>query len=354
VVSTETQDAGTRRDETRVAGPRASSSADSADPGSAPASPAVRPPLSRSGHDRNAELRLDELGLAAAWSSPDTRVLVVCQGQALVVDEPDPDLPDTDRTRLITVPVYDAPEGDRYLLGRDERGAMYFAVPVESLPGRLDGDARPASLREVGALLDDRDAALFAHAVALEHWHASHGFCPNCGNPTDLAAAGHLRRCARCGREHYPRTDPAVIMAVTDRPADDPEARLLLGRNAAWEPGRFSVLAGFVEPGESLEQAVAREVAEEAALTVTQAIYLGSQPWPFPASIMLGFTALVADPERTTADGNEMRELRWYGRAGLAEAIRAGEIRAANRLSIARALIEHWYGGTLPDARGRG
>jgi NAD+ diphosphatase len=340
-----------------VAPPRASSSAESigAGPTSAPTPtrPIVRPPLSRAGHDRNAELRIDELGLAAAWSSPDTRVLVVSKGQAFVVDEPDPDRPGENRTRLITVPVYDAPEGDRYLLGRDERGAMYFAVPVESLPGPLDGDARPASLREVGALLDDLDAALFAHAVALEHWHASHGFCPNCGNPTELAAAGHLRRCARCGREHYPRTDPAVIMAVTDLPAEHPEAKLLLGRNAAWEPGRFSVLAGFVEPGESLEQAVAREVAEEAALTVTEAVYLGSQPWPFPASIMLGFTALVADPERTTADGNEMRELRWYDRAGLAEAIRAGEIRAANRLSIARALIEHWYGDTLPEASSR-
>ena len=338
-----------------MAGPRASSPAGAVgtDRTPDPARPVVRPPLARGGHDRNAELRLDELGLAAAWSSPDTRVLVVSQGQAFVVDEPDPDRPGEDRTRLITMPVYDAPEGERYLLGRDERGAMYFAVPAEALPGRLDGDARPASLREVGALLDDRDAALFAHAVALEHWHASHGFCPNCGNPTEVAAAGHLRRCARCGREHYPRTDPAVIMAVTDRPAEDPEARLLLGRNAAWEPGRFSVLAGFVEPGESLEQAVAREVAEEASLTVTEAVYLGSQPWPFPASIMLGFTALVADPERTTADGTEMRELRWYTRAGLAEAIHAGEIRAANRLSIARALIEHWYGETLPEAPNR-
>ena len=313
----------------------------------------MRPPLSRSTLDRNSRLRLDELGLAAAWSNPDTRVVVICEGRAFVVDEPDRDPaapPEATVTRLVTVPSYDAPDGERYLLGQDERGAMFFAVPAEALPGRLDGDARPASLREVGVLLSDRDAGLFAHAVGLEHWHRTHRFCPNCGGETATAAAGHVRRCPRCGREHYPRTDPAVIMAVTDRPAGDPQARLLLGRGASWEPRRFSVLAGFVEPGESLEQAVAREVAEEAGLTVVGTEYLGSQPWPFPASIMLGFTAQVADAGRTLADGDEVQELRWYSRSGLADAIAADEVIPANRLSIARALIEHWYGAELPQA----
>ncbi len=297
--------------------------------------------LGRGAVDRSSQLRLDELGLAAAWSNPDTRVLVVSEGRAFVVDEPAADGSAT-VTRLVTLPAFDAPEGDRFLLGRDDRGRMYFAVPAPTLPGRLDGDARPASLREVGLLLSDRDAGLMTHAVALEYWHRSHKFCPNCGHPTESAAAGHVRRCANCGTEHYPRTDPAVIMAVTD-----PDDRLLLGRGASWDAHRYSVLAGFVEPGESLEGAVVREVAEEAGITVTRVDYLGSQPWPFPCSLMLGFTATVDDPERAHADGAELAEVRWFTRDQLAEAVAAGEVIMSAGISIARRLIEHWYGGPL-------
>jgi len=307
--------------------------------------PLGRLALARGTLDRTAELRLDELALAAAWSNPDTQVLVVSEGRAVVVDEPDPVDQDGTRTRLVTLPSYDAPEGDRYFLGRDERGYMFFAVPAETLPGRFDGDARPASLREVGLLLSDRDAGLLTHAVALEYWHRSHRFCSKCGNPTEVAAAGHIRRCAHCGTEHYPRTDPAVIMAVTD-----PQERLLLGRGSSWDTRRFSVLAGFVEPGESLEQAVSREVAEEAGLTVTSVTYLGSQPWPFPCSLMLGFTATVDDPERVRADGDEVQEVRWFSREELAAALAAGEIVLSGRISIARSLIERWYGGSLDSA----
>jgi NAD+ diphosphatase len=304
--------------------------------------PLGRLALARGAVDRTAELRLDELALAAAWSNPDTRVLVVSEGRAFVLDEPDPVEPGATRPRLVTLPSYDAPEGDRYLLGRDESGYTFFAVPAESLPGRFDGDARPASLREVGLHLSDRDAGLLTHAVALEHWHRSHRYCSRCGEPTQVAAAGHIRRCAGCGTEHYPRTDPAVIMAVTD--ADE---RLLLGRGSSWDPRRFSVLAGFVEPGESLEQAVAREVAEEAGLTVTSVTYLGSQPWPFPCSLMLGFTATVDDPERVRADGEEVLEVRWFTRQELAEASASGEIALSGQISIARSLIEHWHGGPV-------
>ncbi|HLK41965.1 MAG TPA: NAD(+) diphosphatase [Thermoleophilia bacterium] len=307
--------------------------------------PLGRLALARGTVDRTVELRLDELALAAAWSNPDTRVLVVSEGRAFVLDEPDPVDPEGTQTRLVTVPSYDAPEGDRYFLGRDESGFMFFAVPTETLPGRLDGDARPASLREVGLLLSDRDAGLLTHAVALEHWHRSHRFCSKCGNPTEVAAAGHIRRCAHCGTEHYPRTDPAVIMAVTD-----PEERLLLGRGSSWDLRRFSVLAGFVEPGESLEQAVAREVAEEAGLTVTSVTYMGSQPWPFPYSLMLGFNATVDDPERIRADGEEVLEVRWFSRQELAEAVASGEVVLSGRISIARSLIERWYGGSLDSA----
>ncbi|HZU57216.1 MAG TPA: NAD(+) diphosphatase [Actinocrinis sp.] len=307
--------------------------------------PLGRLALARGAVDRTAELRLDELALAAAWSNPDTRVLVVSEGRAFVLDEPDPVQPGATKPRLVTLPSYDAPEGDRYLLGRDESGYTYFAVPAETLPGRMDGDARPASLREVGVQLSDRDAGLLTHAVALEHWHRSHRYCSRCGHPTEVAAAGHIRRCANCGTEHYPRTDPAVIMAVTD-----PDERLLLGRGSAWDQRRFSVLAGFVEPGESLEQAVAREVAEEAGLTVTSVTYLGSQPWPFPCSLMLGFTATVDDPERVRADGEEVLEVRWFTRAELAEAAASGQVVLSGQISIARSLIEHWYGGPIAEA----
>ena len=313
-----------------------------ADPRDVLTGPLGRLALARATLDRQAELRLDEPAVAAAWSNPDTRVLVVAEGRALVLDELDPVVlqsPDAPLARLVLLSSLDAPEGDRYFLGRDEAGRGYFAVPAEALPGRQDADARPASLREVGMLLSDRDAGLLTHAVALEYWHRSHRFCPRCGHATELAASGHVRRCGQCGTEHYPRTDAAVIMSVTD--ADD---RLLLGRQAAWDAHRYSVLAGFVEPGESLEAAVAREVREEAGLTVTQVEYLGSQPWPFPCSLMLGFRAKVDDPERVRADGDELQEVRWFSRAELAAAIESGEVVPSGRVSIARALIEDWFG----------
>ncbi|HWG24725.1 NAD(+) diphosphatase [Actinospica sp.] len=313
-----------------------------ADPRDELTGPLGRLALARTAVDRQAELRLDEPALAAAWSNPDTRVLVVSEGRALVLDELDPVAqgnPDAPLARLVLLNSLDAPEGDRFFLGRDDEGRAYFAVPGESLPGRQDADARSASLREVGMLLSDRDAGLLTHAVALEYWHRSHRFCPRCGHPTSSAAAGHVRRCSQCGTEHYPRTDPAVIMAVTD-----PEDRLLLGRQSNWDPNRYSVLAGFVEPGESLEAAVAREVQEEAGLTVTRVEYLGSQPWPFPCSLMLGFRARVHDPERVRADGDELQEVRWFSRAELAAAIESGEVIPSGRISIARKLIENWFG----------
>jgi NAD+ diphosphatase len=313
-----------------------------ADPRDVLTGPLGRLALARSTLDRQAELRLDEAAVAAAWSNPDTRVLVVSEGRALVLDELDPvaeQNPEAPLAKLVLLSSLDAPEGDRYFLGRDEQGRAYFAVPAESLPGRQDADARAASLRETGLLLSDRDAGLLTHAVALEYWHRSNGFCSRCGHGTQLAASGHVRRCPQCGTEHYPRTDAAVIMAVTDA-----EDRLLLGRQSAWDAHRYSVLAGFVEPGEALETAVAREVREEAGLTVTEVEYLGSQPWPFPCSLMLAFRARVDDPEQVRADGDELQEVRWFSRAELAAAIESGDVVPSGRISVARALIENWFG----------
>jgi NAD+ diphosphatase len=209
-------------------------------------------------------------------------------------------------------------------------------------PGAPAG-ARWQDLRAVGHLLDDTDAGLLTCAVALANWHAVHGRCARCGEATRPVQAGWARSCPACGAEHYPRTDPAVIMAVAD--ADD---RILLGRQARWPQKRFSTLAGFVEPGESLEAAVRREVAEEAGVTVGEVVYRGSQPWPFPSSLMLGFRATALTTE-VTVDGEELAQARWWTREELALDLGTGELLLPPRLSIARRLIEDWYGGPLTD-----
>jgi NAD+ diphosphatase len=302
--------------------------------------PASRAPLalSRAGVDRAAHHRFDEPWLAAAWSHPTTRVLSIAGGEAFVVDT-------ETGTELVLVPSFEAPDtGDRYFLGSDADGVSYFALAAATLPGRLDGDARPAGLREVGALLSARDAGLLVHAVALENWHRLHRFCSRCGHPTRKAGAGHLRRCTSCAAEHYPRTDPAVIMLVTD--AKD---RCLLGRQKLWPEGRWSTLAGFVEPGESLEQAVAREVFEEAGVKVSDVSYVASQPWPFPSSLMLGYLARADDDGTAiTLDGEELAEARWVTREELRTGMESGEMLPPSEISIARHLIEVWYGSPLP------
>ncbi|WP_415951074.1 NAD(+) diphosphatase [Streptomyces sp. KLOTTS4A1] len=290
------------------------------------------------GIDRAAHHRLDEAWLAAAWSHPTTRVFVVSGGQALIDDTAD------GGTELVMTPAFEAPatETHRYFLGTDEDGVSYFALQKDTLPGRMDQSARAAGLREAGLLLSARDASLMVHAVALENWQRMHRFCSRCAERTQIAAAGHIRRCPACGAEHYPRTDPAVIMAVTDE-AD----RLLLGRQVHWPEGRFSTLAGFVEPGESIEQSVRREVFEEAGVTVGEVEYVASQPWPFPSSLMLGFMARATSPE-ITVDGEEIEEARWFSRDELRAAFESGEVIPPYGISIAARLVELWYGKPLP------
>lgn len=289
------------------------------------------------GIDRDAGHRLDEAWLGAAWSHPSTRVFVVSGGQALVEDTED------GRTELVTMASFDAPltEAHRYFLGTDADGVRYFALQKDALPGRLDDVARPAGVREAAPLLSERDNALLVHAVALENWQRRHRFCSRCGQRTVIAAAGHVRRCPACGAEHYPRTDPAVIALVTDG-AD----RALLGRQRHWPTGRFSLLAGFVEPGESVEQAVMREVAEETGVAVHEVVYVASQPWPFPASLMLGFFGR-ADATEPRVDGEEIEEARWFSREELRAAIESGEVLPPAGVSIAARLVEMWYGGPL-------
>jgi NAD+ diphosphatase len=194
----------------------------------------------------------------------------------------------------------------------------------------------------VGVELDDRDAGLLTTALGLLNWHRAHGHCPRCGTPTEPAQGGWLRRCPHDGSEHYPRTDPAVIMSVVDE-----HDRLLLARGPQWATRRYSVLAGFVEPGETLEAAVAREVREEVGVTVTDVCFLGNQPWPFPSSLMLGFTARALGTDLVLQE-DEIAEARWVTREELLAEIGDGSTGVAGRLSIARSLIEHWLGQAIP------
>ncbi|MGN8246484.1 NAD(+) diphosphatase [Cellulomonas soli] len=324
-------------------------------------------PLSRSAVDRAAHLRGRADLVVEVLADERTRVLVLRDGLAAVEESGDALAllaPEQVWDLGLTVPQASAGEPDGWMyLGRDDAGVHYLAHrthrPVESA-GSVEtpapdaptvegsvladgaGGLRFASLRELGALLSARDAGLATTAVALAAWHATHRHCPRCGAPTRATQAGWSRTCTRDGSEHYPRTDPAVIMAVVD--ADD---RLLLGHAVAWPEGRYSTLAGFVESGESLEHAVRREVLEETQVVVGEVEYRGSQPWPFPASLMLGFRARALTVE-VTPDGEEMGDARWFTRAELAAEVRAGRVVPPGRSSIARALIEEWFGARLP------
>jgi NAD+ diphosphatase len=275
-------------------------------------------PLARSAVDRAAERRGDGAWLAEAWRG----------GQVLVVDPRGNATGTADGLELL--PADRAPAGERYFLGVDDGGLAYWAVPVaEPLEGPQVG------LWEAGASLGARDAGLFTTARALANWHQTHRHCPRCGAATEVAQAGWVRRCPADGSEHYPRVDPAVIMLVHDG-ADG----VLLGRKAEWPEGRYSILAGFVEPGESLEQAVAREVAEETGVAVRDVTYLGSQPWPFPSSLMLGFMAVADAGAAVVPDLAELEDARWFSRAELLSERDAP--RLPPPVSIAYRLLRTW------------
>jgi NADH pyrophosphatase NudC (nudix superfamily) len=199
------------------------------------------------------------------------------------------------------------------------------------------------SLREIGAELSDLDAGLTTSAISLNNWHQTHTHCSRCGAQTFISNSGWTRQCPQDGTEHYPRTDPAIIVAITNR-----EDQILLARQTVWQPTHFSHVAGFVEPGETLEAAVAREAMEETGIKIESVAYMGSQPWPFPSSLMLAFVA-TTNSNHITVDNDEIAEAYWYSRAELVAACKAGELRIPARVSVARKLIEHWYGSELPD-----
>ena len=277
--------------------------------------------------DRADALRDDAAALARLWDA--ARVLLLDDdGRALATEAGEP-------FPVMGASLGGGPGASLFLGLKD--GMAWFAAHARhhavQAPSHID-------LRRAAATWPPFESGVFAMARALLHWQASTPFCSACGGAITFRRAGYIAHCTQCGKDHYPRVDPAVIVAVSDG------QRLLLGRQAAWPPRRYSVVAGFVEPGETLEQTVAREVLEETQVRVRTCRYLGAQPWPFPGALMLGFSA-EGEPDPPQVDG-ELEDARWFTFDEIDAALRGeddGEtsLLLAPSISIARALIEHWH-----------
>ena len=294
--------------------------------------------------DRAHDRRKDHDWLSSRLGQESTRFLVIWRDQQLLVRGPQ-----GARPALLSPDAFgDVSErvADTVFLGLDAAGAATFSLDLSSLAEPLSGIAIPPDiaddllmepLRAIGSRLAAADAGLLAYARGMANWHSRHRFCGVCGAPAKSTDGGHVRLCTNpdCGAQHFPRTDPAVIMLVTDGD------RCLLGRQKVWPPGMHSTLAGFVEPGESLEHAVAREVKEESGIEVGEVIYQSSQPWPFPASVMLGFRAKAVSTE-IKVDTAELESAGWYSRDFLKSHPGDSSFCIPPRDSIAWRLITDW------------
>jgi NAD+ diphosphatase len=291
-------------------------------------------------HERVGERRADEEWLRNAWADPETRVLVFAGTRV----RPGAGTP-------AWVPSADAPAtGIRVLLGERD-GRVWFALvvdPDEAEPPAEDWVGLRALLpRLAGDAVEH--APLVFHAFGLAEWLHATRHCPRCGGRLEVRMAGHELECTECHRRQFPRTDPAVIMAISEGEPGSTDERLLLGRQDSWPQGRYSTLAGFLEPGETLEDTVRREVAEETGVRVGEVIYFGNQPWPLPASLMLGFLGRAVSRE-IAVDGREIQDARWFTRAEMRSEADAGTLVLPGGVSISRSLVEHWYGDTLPGS----
>ena len=286
--------------------------------------------------DRASEVRSDSGKLVLLMQS--AKILPVIKGHIGASD---------DALRYLTLEQVDALSpifeiGERYFLGlARDGGQAYFAwhtswinEPADEITS-FDGFK---TLREIGGVLVELELALAMHAVGLSNWHTTHPICSRCGAQTVSDLGGSVRVCVADSSQHYPRTDPAVIVLVKDA-AD----RILLGHQAIWPEKRFSTFAGFVEPGESFEECVSREVFEEAGVYCNDINYLASQAWPFPASIMIAFEAITDHPDTAKADGVEITEIAWFSRDEIKKAIAAGELLLPPTISVARKMITGWY-----------
>ena len=303
--------------------------------------------------DRASELRKDPAWVAAALADPSTFFVPVWRLRNLVRAGDAPGAVFVEHAAVAHALVEtdalvpDAAPGARaILLGRFE-GRACFAVEVDGdEPPSLAAAAEFADLRVAGAQLPSAEAGLLAYARAMVYWRQRHRWCGTCGEATAPASAGHVMRCTACGTDYFPRIDPAIIVLISDG------GRALLGRQAAWPPGRYSTIAGFVEPGESLEDAVAREVREETGVEIDEVQYHSSQPWPFPSSLMVGFLATADATRGVRVDGDELQDARWFTRAEIA----SGTPVLPPPQSISYRLLAEWYdraGGTrLADEPG--
>jgi NAD+ diphosphatase len=274
--------------------------------------------------ERAAEFRDDAQWLAARRASSNARFVAFdAEGRAPVR---------ADRLLCLSADAV-AQDARASLLGLDGDAPVFLLRDAVGA-GALDA-AEWIGLREAGVRLPAADAGLLAYARGLANWQAGMRFCNACGNALELISAGHRAACSQCERLHFPRTDPAIIVIV------EHEGACLLGRQALWRPSQYSTLAGFVEPGESLEDAVRREVREEAGIEVLDCDYHSSQPWPFPASLMLGFTAVARAREIRLNDG-ELEDARWFTVRQIVDDVRSGALRPSSPLSISYRLLEHW------------
>ncbi len=290
-------------------------------------------PLAKIALDRDYLSRIRPNLFEELWANPTTRVLQMWRGKVLLNQD----------GSLKFLPPSEVKSTDLLVYLGKVLGSMepvVLAVLPES-PGEstVNKEEDWHHLRKSGMGLTSVEAAIFTQALALANWHATHRFCSNCSSATESIKGGWVLRCVDEGREIYPRTDPAIIVGVVDD-----QDRILLGSQGIWEENRFSILAGFVEPGESLDAAVIREMAEEAGIRVKNPRFLGSQAWPFPFSLMVGYLAEY-DGGLLTPDGEEIVKLRWFSRAELKAEV--GDLLLPGELSIARVIIEHWLGEKL-------
>lgn len=300
-------------------------------------------PLASEAVDRSGELRTKPDELAKLWTS--ARILHFASGKFRVKPNYELDFQSAEQIAKLRKDAKFA-DGEELFLGIDN-GISYFAWCSDAMDFEsFETLENYQTLRTLGDFLTQLEMGLAIHSQAIANWHHTHQFCARCGAPTLSANGGSLRKCSTDGSEHYPRTDGAVIVLVKDD-----KDRVLLGRQKVWPEKRFSCFAGFVEPGESFEQTVLREVFEESAIRADKITYLGSQPWPFPASIMISFSALATNPAAAKADGEEIEEIIWLTREEMCAAIANQSLTLPPGMSVARKMIEFWYEKNGADVR---